>query len=825
MTAFKSNRARSQSRRGSYAQPVPMQTAGAVRAAVNSTAAGASGDGALILVSMDGIISCGTVACAAREARFMVTMCSAATQLGWPLSELCHRAVLNIGNRRRSRDSEDLGWLEACRIRYLDLPEDTPFLQIATFFMDCDCRFVLLVLKHCCAPRESLLLASLGLAKMAEEEKPFRSRPEFPLDDREPDRRILEDALFRLRRQAWRMPVPGVKFFAEEELMNRLTPVSALYFAGTPACLDKNGPGRMRGLDGLIDPDNSLAPSPLYPRFGHVSLAVMSGEARLRGMKRVQVRRPRGGEEPPADADGSSERRGADDSGDPGVETAVAEGAPAGVPEAAAEDAPAEAPAAGVDRRHSLYIGGTDRTIRRSMLDWLDRAHPGYLVWRGNEPLPRGPKLSPDPDHEVALRMAGRLRENGVPGYDEENLYRSNAELGDRQKLLQDREMEEEEAGGKADGKAAKKTGKKADGKAAEMAGKKADEKAAEKAGKKAVEKTKGKAAEKAEESPSGESALNSTMKFILAAAMVAGTGTLSGCGSITGLNASEDFSCPNQTGVNCRSLSDTYALEQKEGLPWQQAERAEAEAAAAAALKAELEGDQPTIEVKKVEKAVTADSGTTNVTTESVETRVIPPKPVPAESAAVSRHMSPAEREFALRQGAGEVAALEAAAEREAELAQAAEAARSGTTAKRLPERIVSIRFTPWTDEQGDLHEGNRVLVRIAPARWATAWQGNTGPAVTTAKPAFLTDKAPRRITTSNSAPADADPYSAAPTGPDGATPLGNGARLRAAQKKWVDELTERVRRVQQPLRDPNASRADTGITVADMTERKENE
>ena len=33
----------------------------------------------------------------------------------------------------------------------------------------------------------------------------------------------------------------------------------------------------------------------------------------------------------------------------------------------------------------------------------------------------------------------------------------------------------------------------------------------------------------------------------------------LSGCGTLTGLNAENDFSCPMTPGVSCRSLSDTY--------------------------------------------------------------------------------------------------------------------------------------------------------------------------------------------------------------------------------------------------------------------------
>lgn len=33
----------------------------------------------------------------------------------------------------------------------------------------------------------------------------------------------------------------------------------------------------------------------------------------------------------------------------------------------------------------------------------------------------------------------------------------------------------------------------------------------------------------------------------------------LSGCGTLTGLNAENDFSCPMTPGVSCRSLSATY--------------------------------------------------------------------------------------------------------------------------------------------------------------------------------------------------------------------------------------------------------------------------
>lgn len=47
--------------------------------------------------------------------------------------------------------------------------------------------------------------------------------------------------------------------------------------------------------------------------------------------------------------------------------------------------------------------------------------------------------------------------------------------------------------------------------------------------------------------------------KTLTLASVVSSTVLLTGCGSLTGLNANDDFSCPMRPGVQCRSLSDTY--------------------------------------------------------------------------------------------------------------------------------------------------------------------------------------------------------------------------------------------------------------------------
>lgn len=146
-----------------------------------------------------------------------------------------------------------------------------------------------------------------------------------------------------------------------------------------------------------------------------------------------------------------------------------------------------------------------------------------------------------------------------------------------------------------------------------------------------------------------------------VACAVAAGLfAALSGCGSLTGLNAGDDFSCPMTPGVSCRSLSDTYEDSVRGRTP----DRLERDKAIEAASKALPEiADEPSDKQDAPEAA-------------------------PAEKAS----------------------AVKAAVQK------------AGDNPKRLPEVIVTIWIAPWTDDEGDFHEGERIHARAFDARWAAA-------------------------------------------------------------------------------------------------------
>lgn len=146
----------------------------------------------------------------------------------------------------------------------------------------------------------------------------------------------------------------------------------------------------------------------------------------------------------------------------------------------------------------------------------------------------------------------------------------------------------------------------------------------------------------------------------------------LSGCGTLTGLNAENDFSCPMTPGVSCRSLSDTYEDSVRGRTP----DRIERDKAIEAASKGlpEIEG-----------------------------ANAKPNDETPAGPAVQT-----------VKADAGEAS--------EAETAPAARAPERRSTPKRLPEVIVTIWIAPWTDDEGDFHEGEMIHARAFDARWAAA-------------------------------------------------------------------------------------------------------
>ena len=146
----------------------------------------------------------------------------------------------------------------------------------------------------------------------------------------------------------------------------------------------------------------------------------------------------------------------------------------------------------------------------------------------------------------------------------------------------------------------------------------------------------------------------------------------LAGCGSLTGLDASSSFSCPMTPGTACRSLSDTYddALHGRAPDQIARAEAEEAVRAAAEAAAAERRDDRPG------------------------------PAAVPGEAESAPSDGRPAET-----RPAGSRPPLPAA-----------------RAPQRLPEVIVTIWMAPWTDDEGDFHEGERIHARAFDARWAAA-------------------------------------------------------------------------------------------------------
>ena len=144
----------------------------------------------------------------------------------------------------------------------------------------------------------------------------------------------------------------------------------------------------------------------------------------------------------------------------------------------------------------------------------------------------------------------------------------------------------------------------------------------------------------------------------------------LSGCGTLTGLNAENDFSCPMTPGVSCRSLSDTYEDSVRGRTP----DRIERDKAIEAASKGlpEIEGTN----------GKAADE--------------MPPGPA--------------------------IRTVKADAAQASEAAPAARAPERRSSPKRLPEVIVTIWIAPWTDDEGDFHEGEMIHARAFDARWAAA-------------------------------------------------------------------------------------------------------
>lgn len=175
------------------------------------------------------------------------------------------------------------------------------------------------------------------------------------------------------------------------------------------------------------------------------------------------------------------------------------------------------------------------------------------------------------------------------------------------------------------------------------------------------------------------------TVLFPLTSSML-----LTGCGSLTGLNASDDFSCPMTPGVQCRSLSDTY----QDSVTGRTPDRIAKEQAieAAHATQSNLTNQPLDTSVKTSDrtegthdKAQTMRNGldTDPHDQDTTEKREVDPK-THTQGRTLLRPMT--------------------------------------HVPARVPEVIVTIWMAPWTDDEGDFHEGEKIHARAFDARWASA-------------------------------------------------------------------------------------------------------
>lgn len=188
--------------------------------------------------------------------------------------------------------------------------------------------------------------------------------------------------------------------------------------------------------------------------------------------------------------------------------------------------------------------------------------------------------------------------------------------------------------------------------------------------------------------------------KTLTLASLVSSSVLLTGCGSLTGLNANDDFSCPMRPGVQCRSLSDTYQDSVLHRTP-DQLEKDRA-----------IEGSSLSANTSNtpLASAVTTTDGA----------------PVPAE-AVVSKPTANLETDINPNQLAQQTPQQPTVETTPLGVTKPKQKARPvlrpmSHVPSRVPEVIVTIWMAPWTDDEGDFHEGEKIHARAFDARWASA-------------------------------------------------------------------------------------------------------
>lgn len=200
-------------------------------------------------------------------------------------------------------------------------------------------------------------------------------------------------------------------------------------------------------------------------------------------------------------------------------------------------------------------------------------------------------------------------------------------------------------------------------------------------------------------------------MRFnILRFQLLAGLTLLSGCSTLTGLDAASTFSCPAEPGVACSSLSATYAASEAGALPYQQdnVDQTKATASQETMHSHRLRSTDGYVAISFEEEAEAASG-----------------KAVEKSERKAARSPSPLTESDRPQSSALESAAFQPQRIREASLEEA--------LPRRMPELLLRIWVAPWTDADGDLHDAALLYARIREAQWATAARRNAdaGPAL----------------------------------------------------------------------------------------------
>lgn len=254
----------------------------------------------------------------------------------------------------------------------------------------------------------------------------------------------------------------------------------------------------------------------------------------------------------------------------------------------------------------------------------------------------------------------------------------------------------------------------------------------------------------------------------------------LSGCGTLTGLDAGSTFNCGQGEGVPCTSVESIAVLHAARSLPHQTAEHEAAAAALAAEASRSPSDGGAVASAVLLDVESSAEAPSRGNTRSSVDSSVEPAGKAAQEpkakksSSAVS---SGGSNKIARPSIYGPTPAL-------------------GAFPRRIPEAIVRLWIAPWTDDRGVFHTAETLYVTVREARWADARERRPAPRPAVRLGAYPTasvsDRAARRKTMPWTASASAETDTASWNGLGSADAEANGNTLRRAAEAFRNVLED---------------------------------